>query len=146
MTRAELEEALAQQKTVNAALLVQLALVANNPAATYVPPSLLAYLLEEQHTAIILANSDGNVSWVNKGFTKLCGLEPTEVTGKNPETFLRLSMCDEATVAYIQESLQRHSARRNAPETGRKRPARKQPSPGAGHGRLRRRGLGAEPA
>jgi PAS domain S-box-containing protein len=104
MTRAELEVALAQQKTANAALRAQLAVSA---APAYVPPSLLAYLLEEQHTAVVLANGDGYVQWVNKGFTKLCGLELSAVAGQKPETFLRPTLRDEALVAYIQDSLQR---------------------------------------
>ncbi|GAB3856274.1 hypothetical protein GCM10028822_28410 [Hymenobacter terrigena] len=107
MTRAELEVALAQQKTANAALRAQLA-VAATPAAAYVPPSLLAYLLEEQHTAVVLTNGDGYVQWVNKGFAKLCGLEMSAIAGQKLEGFLCAGLRDATTVAYIQDSLRRH--------------------------------------
>ena len=107
MTRAELEVALAQQKTVNAALRAQLAAAAAPATAAYVPPSLLAYLLEEQHTAVVLTNSDGYVQWVNKGFTKLCGLALGAVVGQRPEVFLRLNLFDETLVAYIRDSRMR---------------------------------------
>ena len=107
MTRAELEVALAQQKTVNAALLAQLAVATTPATAAYVPPSLLAYLLDEQYTAVVLTNSEGYVQWVNQGFTKLCGLELSAVAGQKPDAFLRPNPCDEATVAYIQDSQMR---------------------------------------
>ncbi|GAB3869867.1 hypothetical protein GCM10028824_17620 [Hymenobacter segetis] len=108
MTHAELEVALAQQQAANAALRAQLAVATAPPAAAYVPPSLLAYLLEEQHTAVVLTDGDGYVQWVNKGFTKLCGLEMSVVVGKKPESFLRPSLRDAATVAHIRDSLRGH--------------------------------------
>ncbi|MGY3089682.1 PAS domain S-box-containing protein [Hymenobacter sp. UYAg731] len=108
MTHAELEEALAQQKTANAHLRAQLAELAPYSTAAYVPPSLLAYLLEEQYTAVVMADAEGRVQWVNNGFTKLCGLTMSELAGQKPEKFLRPHLCDEATVAYIRGSMQRH--------------------------------------
>ncbi|MDB5269234.1 MAG: histidine kinase [Hymenobacter sp.] len=107
MTRAELEVALAEQKAANAALRAQLAVATAPTTAAYVPPSLLAYLLEEQHTAVVLTDGDGYVQWVNKGFTKICGLEMSAVAGKRPESFLRPNLRDEATVAHIRDSLRR---------------------------------------
>ena len=112
MTRAELEEALAQQQAANADLRAQLAQLrsAAEAAPSFVPMSLLAYLLDEQHTAIVLADAEGRVQWVNKGFTALCGLELAEVVGRKPEQFLRPGLHDAAVIATIRRGLQRHEA------------------------------------
>lgn len=112
MTRAELEVSLAQQKTENAALRAQFAALSASPVVTpaYVPSSLLAFLLEEQHTPVVLADAEGYVRWVNKGFTALCGLELAEVVGRQPEVFLRLSLRDAAIVASIQRGLHQRGA------------------------------------
>ena len=112
MTRAELEEALAQQQAANADLRAQLARL--HPAAVaapaYVPVSLLAYLLDEQHTALVLVDSEGHVQWANKGFTALCGLELAEAVGHKPAVFLRPNLRDEATIARIQHGLENREA------------------------------------
>ncbi|MBH8557612.1 PAS domain S-box protein [Hymenobacter negativus] len=112
MTRAELEVALAEQKAANTALRARLAALENPAAPTpaYVPSSLLGYLLEKQDTAVVLANGEGFVQWVNKGFTKLCGVGAHEIIGRQPAAVLRPRLPDEATLAYIQDSLQRQEA------------------------------------
>ena len=110
MTRAELELALAQQQATNTYLRAQLANMRSSVVAApaYVPVSLLAYLLDEQHTAMVLADAEGYVQWVNKGFTALCGLELAEVVGRKPEVFLRPGLHDAAIIASIQRGLRQH--------------------------------------
>ena len=112
MTRAELETALKQLQAENAALRAELDAQrsASGAAPSYVPASLLAYLLEDTHTAIVLANADGCVQWVNKGFTALCGLELAEVLGLQPASFLWPTMRDPVTLAYIQDSQDNQTA------------------------------------
>ncbi|MDO7853108.1 PAS domain S-box protein [Hymenobacter sp. CA1UV-4] len=109
MTRAELENALAQQQAENAVLRAALAQATVSPGAT--PPELpnqqeLLQLMEEMYTAVVLTDTDFRVTWVNKGFTTLCGFEPHEVVGLPPAAFLRPGLDDEKTLRYIEESLQ----------------------------------------
>ena len=109
MTRAELEAALEQQRTENATLRSALAEQRrfDGVLRTHVPSSLRTYLLEETHSAVVVCDIDGNVQWVNKGFTALCGLELAEVQGRKPAAFLRPNLRDPAMLAYIQDGLAR---------------------------------------
>ena len=43
--------------------------------------------LRSAANAIIIADKEGNINWVNPAFTKLTGYSPEEVMGKNPRIF-----------------------------------------------------------
>ncbi|WP_345051511.1 PAS domain S-box protein [Hymenobacter glaciei] len=108
MTNAELRAELARQQAENQALRAQAAaLSAVSGALPFAVEGLLGYLLEDEYTAVVLADADQRVQWVNKGFTRMCGLELAEVLGQKPESFLRAHLCDEPMLEYIQESIRR---------------------------------------
>ena len=109
MTQAELEHALAEQQAENAALRAALArssAPAGLPAPALPNQQELLQLLQEMYTAVVLTDPEGRVTWVNKGFTTLCGIESHEVLGRRPAELLRPGLDDEKTLKYIEESLQ----------------------------------------
>ena len=109
MTNAELKTELARQQAENQALRAQVAALGAAPAAALplAAEGLLGYLLEEELTGVVLADADQRVQWVNKGFTRLCGLEPAQVLGRKAESVLRPHLRDEVLRDYIQERIRR---------------------------------------
>ena len=112
MIRTELESALQQQQAENAVLRAELARMRSTAesaltASSWLPSnnSLLVYLMQEQVSAVVLTDETGLITWVNKGFSALCGLESHEVLGQDPKTVLRPNLTDPATLAYIEEGL-----------------------------------------
>jgi PAS domain S-box-containing protein len=105
MTRAELQQALAQQQAENAALRAALAQAPAAPVPAPPNREQLVQLMQELYAAVVLTDADFRVTWVSKGFTALCGLTPPEVMGRHPRTFLRPGLDDEQTRQYIEESL-----------------------------------------
>lgn len=68
-------------------------------------PEEVLHLLQELYTAVVLTDRAGQVTWVSKDFTLLCGFELAEVVGRRPEAFLRPDLRDAHTLAYIETSL-----------------------------------------
>lgn len=56
--------------------------------------------------AIVLSDSEGNIEWVNKGFTNTFGYSPEEVLGKRPGLLLRGQDSDPAVVEKINTAIQ----------------------------------------
>ncbi|MBF9236784.1 PAS domain S-box protein [Hymenobacter sp. BT683] len=111
MTTAELQHALEQQEAENAALRAALANAASAPGRALTSgPSLpnyeqLVLLMQELYPAVLLTNASGRVTWVNDGFSTLCGFELHEVLGRLPESFLRPHLDDPQTLEYIRAGL-----------------------------------------
>jgi len=91
-------------------------------------PGQLVHLMQELYTAVVLTDGGGRVTWVNQGFTALCGFELAEVVGRRPESFLRPALTDLQTLGYIRASL-----RANLPFQYEVR----NPRPGSGAGWIR---------
>ncbi len=109
MTRAELELALQQQQAENAALRAALALAP--PAAPAARGPLpdheqLLFRTQELFSAVVLTDGEGRVTWVNRGFTTLCGLELAQVLGRRPDSFLRPALTEPQTLDYLRSCLQ----------------------------------------
>ncbi|MBD2721763.1 PAS domain S-box protein [Hymenobacter armeniacus] len=106
MTHAELEHALAQQQAENAILRAALAQrPAPGPPPAW-PSQEQLLLMQELYTAVMLTDAHCSVTWVNKGFTALCGLLPHQVLGLHPRTFLRPGLTNAQTLKYIEDGLQ----------------------------------------
>ncbi|HEX8656364.1 MAG TPA: PAS domain-containing protein, partial [Hymenobacter sp.] len=105
MTRAELEQALKEQRAENAALRAELARCSPVSAIPLPNQEQLVQLMQELYTAVVLSDGCGLVTWVSPGFTALCGLEAHDVTGRRPESFLRPASDEAQTLDYIRASL-----------------------------------------
>ena len=67
----------------------------------------LSLVAEETVNAVIIADKDGKIDWVNKGFTKITGYTLAEVKGKRPGQFLQGRDTNPETVQYLSEQLKK---------------------------------------
>lgn len=67
----------------------------------------LALVAERTDNAVVLTESDGSISWVNQGFTRLTGYTLAEAVGRKPGSFLQGPRTDRATVEFIRDRIQR---------------------------------------
>ena len=65
----------------------------------------LAELASRTSNAVIVAELDGTIAWVNEGFTRMTGWPSAEVIGKRPGQLLQGPDTDRATVAKFREAL-----------------------------------------
>ena len=65
----------------------------------------LALVAENTHNAVIVTNQEGNIVWVNNGFTRITEYEQEEVIGKKPGNFLQGKDTDENTIKAISSTL-----------------------------------------
>ena len=108
MTCAELELALEQQQAENATLRAELA-KARMPlvVGTTLPnKAQLLLLMQALYPAVVLSDTAGRVTWVNEGFTTLCGFELHEVVGQQVAPFVRPALDDLNMLEYIRVSWQ----------------------------------------
>ncbi len=112
MTRAELEQALRQQQAENAALRAEMARMTHLPAVASPEPGTavpnqeqFAVLIQEMYPAVMLADTKGVITWVNEGFTALCGLALSEAVGHGSESILRNTLAVGPVLDYIRASL-----------------------------------------
>lgn len=68
----------------------------------------LSLVASKTDNAVVITGPEGNVQWVNEGFTRLTGYEAAEVMGKKPGTLLQGPETDPAAVAKIREGLKAH--------------------------------------
>jgi PAS domain S-box-containing protein len=61
----------------------------------------LSQIAEDNINGVIIADAAGNITWVNKSFTKITGYSLEEVAGKKPGQFLQGPETDKDTVAYL---------------------------------------------
>lgn len=71
------------------------------------PDSLSSVLLSALPCAVIVTDLSGSISWVNPGFSEICGYGPEEVLGRKPGEFLQGAGTDRATVVRIRKALKR---------------------------------------
>lgn len=55
-------------------------------------------IAKQMSEAVVLADKDGRITWVNEAFEKLCGYKPSEVIGENPGELLQGEGTDPNTV------------------------------------------------
>ncbi len=67
----------------------------------------LALVASGTDNAVIIMDATGRITWVNAGFTKMCGYGLEEVLGRRPGEVLNGAATDPATLAYIREKLSR---------------------------------------
>ena len=65
----------------------------------------LALVIQKTKNSIILADKEGNITWVNNSFQKLTGYTLEEVKGKRPGRVLQGPDTDQNTVQFIREKL-----------------------------------------
>ncbi|OUJ69838.1 PAS domain-containing hybrid sensor histidine kinase/response regulator [Hymenobacter crusticola] len=106
---ARLQQILVQQEAEIRALKTQLQL--QSVAGTPTPLAILGnfdpflYLVEEAFTAVLLSDPDGCITWINQGFSKLCGYELHEVVGVSGKELLRKSLQGTEVEKHIDKCL-----------------------------------------
>ncbi|MDI4635447.1 diguanylate cyclase [Pelomonas sp. V22] len=65
----------------------------------------LAKVAEHTSNAVIIADRDRRIVWINSGFTRMCGYTLDEVRGQVPGHFLQSEKTDAATVSTIRKQL-----------------------------------------
>lgn len=67
----------------------------------------LALVASRTDNGVVLTDPQGNIEWINEGFTRITGYSLEEVIGKKPGTFLQGPDTDLAVVAEISGKLKR---------------------------------------
>jgi PAS domain S-box-containing protein len=67
----------------------------------------LALIASRTDNAVVLTDADGNVVWVNPGFTRLTGYALEDVLGRKPGKMLQGPGTDPATVQHIRAQLKK---------------------------------------
>ncbi len=65
----------------------------------------LALVAAHTHNAVILADAQGRIEWVNSAFARLTGYEIDEVRGRTPGSFLQGRQTDARTAAFMHERI-----------------------------------------
>ncbi|MCU0333541.1 MAG: PAS domain S-box protein [Chitinophagaceae bacterium] len=68
---------------------------------------LLSRIAAENVNAVIIANADGQIEWVNKSFEQMTGYKLQEVVGKHPGRLLQGPASDKRTLAYLAASIRK---------------------------------------
>ncbi|MCX5690998.1 MAG: PAS domain-containing protein, partial [Planctomycetota bacterium] len=69
--------------------------------------SRLALIAASTDNGVVLTDADGNIEWVNAGFSRISGYTLDQVRGKSPGSFLQGTATDPATVRRISAALRR---------------------------------------
>ncbi|MDP3699302.1 MAG: PAS domain S-box protein [Hylemonella sp.] len=67
----------------------------------------LALVASSTDNAVIIMDARARISWVNQGFTKMCGYSLEEAVGRRPSDLLNGPATDPKTLAFIQDKLSR---------------------------------------
>lgn len=70
----------------------------------------LSRIASQTSNAVVITDSNGNVEWVNEGFTRVSGYELSEVKGKKPGKMLQGPDTSRETVNKIREDLKRNNS------------------------------------
>lgn len=65
----------------------------------------LSLVAAHTNNAVIIANAQGEIEWVNEGFTRITGYTLTDVIGKRPGTFLQGPKTDSKTIAVMRDGI-----------------------------------------
>lgn len=68
---------------------------------------LLSLVANETDNSVVITNPQGQIEYVNRGFTKLTGYTFEEVKGKKPGSFLQGPHTDQNTIRRISQKLQK---------------------------------------
>lgn len=66
----------------------------------------LLLFTKETSNAIILADAEGKIQWVNNGFSKITGYTPQEAMGKKPGHLLQGKDSNPETIAYLRRQIE----------------------------------------
>ncbi|HNP45788.1 MAG TPA: PAS domain S-box protein [Panacibacter sp.] len=66
---------------------------------------ILSLIAEDNINAVIIADKDGCIDWVNKSFTNMTGYRLDEVIGKRPGTILQGEESDPVAIAYLKKQI-----------------------------------------
>jgi PAS domain S-box-containing protein len=66
---------------------------------------LLSEIARRSNNAVVITDANGQIEWVNQGFTRISGYTLEEVKGKRPGSVLQGPETDPATVAFMAERL-----------------------------------------
>ncbi len=72
--------------------------------------ALLSLVADETDNSVVIADADGRIEYVNRGFTRLTGYTLEEAVGRKPGELLQGPHTDPATVRRISEHLRRREA------------------------------------
>lgn len=67
--------------------------------------SRLAKIAAATNNSVLVTNSEGQIEWINEGFTRLTGYTLPEVVGRKPGAILQGPETDPATIQQIREGL-----------------------------------------
>ncbi|MHA7881410.1 MAG: methyl-accepting chemotaxis protein [Saccharospirillum sp.] len=67
--------------------------------------AMLSLVANETSNAVVITNADGEIVYVNRGFSQMTGYEAEEVRGRIPGSFLQGADTDPETVRRIREQL-----------------------------------------
>lgn len=70
----------------------------------------LALVASRTDNAVLIADGQGGIEWVNEAFSRLTGYEASEVIGRKPTEFLRGSESDPAVIERMTERLARNGS------------------------------------
>ena len=65
----------------------------------------LALIAERTSNAVIIADREGRIEWVNEGFTRITGYALGEVVGRLPSSFLNCDMANPETIRELAEAV-----------------------------------------
>ncbi len=68
----------------------------------------LALVAEKTQNAVIISDTEGKITWVNDGFTRITGYRPDEVIGYKPGSFLQGEKTCRKTTLAIREAIAQH--------------------------------------
>jgi PAS domain S-box-containing protein len=68
--------------------------------------NLLPWVAASIDDGIVITNADGLTTWVNPGFSRLCGYDPAELLGKKPGAVLQGAQTDAEAVQRLRTALQ----------------------------------------
>ncbi len=66
---------------------------------------LIEGLLENSGYAIVVADPDGKIEWVNDTFTEMCGYHRDEIKGKKPGKLLQGKLTDTEQIAKMSQAI-----------------------------------------
>ncbi len=66
---------------------------------------LLSEIARRTNNAVVITDANGEVEWVNEGFTRISGFTLQEMKGKRPGSMLQGPETDPATVAFMAEQI-----------------------------------------
>ncbi len=72
--------------------------------------AMLSLVADETDNSVVIADADGRIEYVNRGFTRLTGYTAEEALGRKPGTLLQGPSTDPATVRRVGDHLRRRES------------------------------------